>query len=171
MTSAPTLDRIYTAMKRVANARFLLGDPTSHVGDLGEVEGIAHELAHQLEAGRNFEQRLDKKTIGDSAANEHEASTLRIEVAALRALGIKVSLRRLWRDAAWRGETPALTQRPLTPREKKCVVAFMRIVETAVQAEATDAKSRSSAQLCEPPRVTPVLYERYIQLSNSGPQR
>jgi hypothetical protein len=103
-------------------------------GKLGAVEGIAHELAHHLEAGRNFDHRLDSKNIDEPTANKHEASALLIEVTALRELGVRLSLRNLWRSAGWRGDPPPLTKRPLTVRERKCVAAFVRIVDRVMRA-------------------------------------
>lgn len=105
--------------------------PTSHRGTLGLIEGVAHELAHQLEAGRNYEDQLDAANMENAAANAREAATLRIEVAALAEIGVRLSLRRLWRDAAWRGDRPRFADvaRPLSGREQRCVRAFLRIVQ------------------------------------------
>jgi hypothetical protein len=115
-------------MVRICRGRLLSPLATTHrEPSLVLIEGVAHELAHQLEAGRNFEHRLDERHLEGWLANEHEAATLRIEVAALAALGVRVSLRNLWRDAAWRGDRPPL-RRELSDRERKCVAAFVRIV-------------------------------------------
>ncbi len=131
------LHDVYLAMCAIADDRGLAGEPTTHQGKLAVVEGIAHELAHTLEAGRKFEQRLHRAS--DSEANRHEASALRIEVAALARLGVRVSLPRLWRDANWRqGAVPARTaaRRARSQREQACVRAFLRIVRRAIRREA-----------------------------------
>lgn len=112
--------------------------PTTHRDPcIALIEGVAHELAHTLEAGRNFEWRLEERNMEGYEANEHEAATLRIEVAALAELGVRVSLRNLWRDAGWRGEKPRFTRaaRALTPRERKCVRAFVQLVRNTVARE------------------------------------
>lgn len=134
MTAQSNLQCLYVAMQHIAKRRNLAGAPTTHRGKLGFVEGIAHELAHRLEAGRGFELRL--RRASDKTANAHEASTLRIEVAALAALGARVSLQRLWHDANWQGESEALTKarHALSPRERKRVAAFIRIVRCAMKA-------------------------------------
>ena len=124
--------RLHAAMLRIEQDRSLFDAlPSTHTGTLGEIEGIAHELAHQLDHGRNFEHRLARRGVTDAQANDREASTLRIEVAALARLGVKVSLRSLWRDAGWRGARPELARR-LDARERKCVRAFVRIVREAM---------------------------------------
>jgi hypothetical protein len=45
-------------------------------------------------------------------------------------LGVRVSLRHLWRDANWRSERPPLTRarRALSDRERRCAAVFSRIV-------------------------------------------
>lgn len=126
------LSRLTVALCAVAEHRGLSAELMTYQGKIAVVEGFAHELAHQLEAGRNFEIRI--RTSCDPDANEHEASTLRIEIAALAALGVRVSLRRLWRESNWRSERPPLTKVRRTPsdRERRCVKAFVRIVEHAM---------------------------------------
>lgn len=127
-----SIDRLYVTMLSIADQRSLIGLPTSHRGKIGAIEGVGHELAHQLEMGRHFEERLRK--MPDEIADKHEAAALRIEVAALDSLGIHLSLQRLWRDANWRGDPPRLTtaQRALSPRERRCVAAFVRIVTVVI---------------------------------------
>jgi hypothetical protein len=68
---------------------------------LAVIEGCAHELAHALDLGRTFEDLL--QTMPDEESNKHEASVLRIEVAALAALGVRLSMRRLRAFANWDG--------------------------------------------------------------------
>ena len=128
-----SLRQLRDAMTEIADRRKLEGVPTSHRGETGVIEGIAHELAHQLEAGRNFDRQI--RDADDEEANKREMRTLRIEVAALRRLGKKISLSRLWLDANWRlGEIPDLvySRRPLSYREARCVDAFVQIVERAM---------------------------------------
>jgi hypothetical protein len=94
-------------------------------GDRMEIEGLAHEFAHALEGGRDFESRI--RSASDARADEHERTTLRIEVAALRALGMPVSLRRLWPAGNWRGDRPPWRRMiaPLTTRERRCARRFV----------------------------------------------
>ena len=124
------LHNIYVAMRAVAARRDLTGLILTYQGKLAVVEAIAHELAHQLEAGRNFETRI--RASSDEKANDHEAAVLRIEVASLAMLGVRVSLRHLWLDANWRSERPALIQvsRILSDRERRCAMAFSQIVRS-----------------------------------------
>lgn len=122
------------AFAYIESERKLRGDATTHRGVLGQIEGVAHELAHQLEAGRNFVTVIRRST--SLRANAHEMATLRIEVAALARLGVIISLRSLWRDANWqdwRGARPSFRSvtRRLSRRERRCVAAFVRIVERA----------------------------------------
>jgi hypothetical protein len=130
MKPASNLTRVCRAICIIATRRSLGGQPTSHHNKLGIVEGVAHELAHRLEMGRGWERRLDG--VCHETANRHEGSVLRIEVVALSKLSVRVSLRKLWRDAAWRGERPRLVERALTARERKCVATFVRIVRGAM---------------------------------------
>jgi hypothetical protein len=118
------------AMHDEAGRRGLVGYGTSHLGDLAIIEGIAHELAHQLEAGRRFEIRL--RRAGDLEANRRESSALRIEVSALARLGVRISLARLWRDANWRGDPPGLDA-ALSDRERRCAASFVRTVRRAIE--------------------------------------
>lgn len=122
------LHDVYIAMGRIAEQRDLSAVLMTYQGKLAVVEGFAHELAHQLEAGRAFESRI--RACSDEEANEHEAATLRIEIAGLALLGVRVSLRHLWHDANWRSERPALTRRRrlLSVRERRCAAAFAQIV-------------------------------------------
>lgn len=94
------------------------------------IEGCAHELAHALDLGPDFEMVLDSMT--DKVANQHEAAALRIEVAALAKLGIRLSMRRLWASAKWYDEEaiPPLPQlhRPLNQHEDYCVKRFVALV-------------------------------------------
>jgi len=134
MARPSNLHNVYIAMFAIAEQRDLsVVMLMTYQGKLAVIEGVAHELAHQLEAGRNFEARL--RTSSDEEANDHEASALRIEVAALTMLGVRVSLRHLWREANWRSERPALTRgrRILSDHERRCVAIFSRVVRGTIQ--------------------------------------
>jgi hypothetical protein len=125
--------RVHEAMLRVAEGRGLDGQTVMYRNPrLAVLESVAHELAHQLDYGRNFDARLAKIRpwygAENGAANLREESTLRIEVTALALLGVRLSLRKLWRDANWWGDRPRFHERALTERERKCVTAFVRIV-------------------------------------------
>jgi len=133
----PNLHDVHVAMLAIAERRGLsVVTLMTYQGKLAVVEGVAHEFALQLEAGRNFDLRL--RTASDEEANDHEAAALRIEVAALAMLGVRVSLRHLWRDATWRSERPPLTRarRALSDRERRCAAVFSRIVRGAIQSKA-----------------------------------
>lgn len=126
------LSAVYDALLALAEPRDLTGLVLAYQGDLAKVEALAHELAHQLEAGRKFELRI--RACIDDEADEHEAAALRIEVEALALLGVRVTLRNLWRLANWRSRPPTLTRerRALSDRERRCAVAFARIVGAAM---------------------------------------
>lgn len=131
MARSAVYQRLREAMLAIEEERELHGIATSHRGPVAVIEAVAHELAHQLDAGRNFEWRIAKGNMEGNESNEHEMSTLRIEVAALRQLGVRVSLRRLWYDANWRLVRPRLTRwrQVLDAREWRCVAAFVKIVD------------------------------------------
>ena len=146
VTSRPLMSNlhdVYVAMQAVAERRSLsIVMLATYQGKLAVVEGIAHELAHQLEGGPDFELRI--RAAGDKKANDHEAATLRIEVAGLALLGVRVSLRHLWRDANWRLERPKLTGAGslLSRREQRGAVAFSRIVRAAIQKLSSASRTR-----------------------------
>jgi len=106
---------------------------------LGIVEGIAHELAHlvDLDMDPRFESSLD--AMSDAEANDREVAALRIEVAALAALGVRVSMRRLWATANWRGGAgmPPLVRlrSPLTQREQRLADQIVSMVISTTTAE------------------------------------
>lgn len=124
------LASLLEAMRSVA-LRYQLGSASLsfYRGDLDLVEGYAHELAHRMEAGPGFERVID--AASPDQANQHEAAALRIEVAALSALGIRVSLRRLWRVANWNGEAPTF-QGSLNARERACARRMANLVKRRV---------------------------------------
>ena len=97
---------------------------------LGRIEGCAHELAHALDLGRIFEDLL--QTMSAEKSNKHEASVLRIEVAAPATLGVHLSMRRLRASANWNGSigVPSLaqSQAALNQHEQNCVDRFKALV-------------------------------------------
>lgn len=119
---------------------------------IAAIEGCAHELAHALDLGRSFELSLQEMEA--KKANKHEASALRIEIAALAALGIRVSPRRLHASANWDDPVSydtaigipsrakrrsvnipprAQLQTPLTRHERRCVKRFVTMVTREVK--------------------------------------
>ncbi len=102
------------------------------------IEGIAHELAHVLDLGPDFEVAIG--VMEDAEANDHEAAVLRVEVAALAELGVNLSVRRLWATANWRerGRVPlARMTRPLDRHERACVGYFVTMVRREMEIEET----------------------------------
>jgi hypothetical protein len=127
------LSLIEASLVSIAQRLDLEGMNAADYVELGTVEGIAHELSHFLDQGPSFESAL--RTMGCAEANEHEASSLRIEVAALAALGVRVSMRRLLVTANWlgkAGDKPSLAQlqAPLSQRESLRVNRFVSMVIT-----------------------------------------
>lgn len=102
---------------------------------LGVIEGCAHELAHALDLGPAFEALI--QNMDGEEANRHETAALRIEVAALASLGVRVSMRRLRASANWNGDVgiPTIGQlrAPLNSHEQHCVNRFMGLVTEEVQ--------------------------------------
>lgn len=106
-------------------------------GTLAAIEGVAHELAHVLDSGPDFEISLED--MEDAQANDREAATLRIEVAALAELGVHLSIRRLWANANWRGDVRIPFEKltgPLDGHELACVDGFVAMVRREI-ADAT----------------------------------
>ena len=108
---------------------------------LGVIEGCAHEIAHVLDLGLAFEDLLQAMPAEES--NAHEASVLRIEVAALAALGVHLSMRRLRGSANWDGSVdgsgaPTLKQlqEALLPHERDCVLSFVDLVINEIRRQA-----------------------------------
>lgn len=101
---------------------------------LGPIEGCAHELAHALDLGPGFELSIWAMDAGE--ANKHEATALRIEVTALAALGVHLSMRRLRASANWDdSKIPSLTKlhAPLNRHERRCVRRFEALVTHEVK--------------------------------------
>ncbi len=117
-----------SALLKIAESRKLFWVNVGDYKMLGTTEGIAHELAHALDLGPDFEVSL--RAMGDVEADEREMAALRIEVAALAALGVRLSMRRLWVTANWRDGMPSLVQlcAPLNRHEQDRVERFIAIV-------------------------------------------
>jgi hypothetical protein len=92
------------------------------------IEGFAHEIAHVIDLGPDFEGSI--REMSNAEANEHEAATLRIEVAALAMLGVRLSARRLWATANWRSARIPFAQllTPMSRHERNCVKRFVAMV-------------------------------------------
>lgn len=125
---------IQGALVQIANRLELSWINVSEYADrLGDIEAIAHELAHTLDLGSEFEVSI--RRMGDVEANEHEAATLRIELAALARLGVRLSARRLWVTANFRDiGRPRLVdlRSPLDDHEQHCVAQFVEMVRQEV---------------------------------------
>jgi hypothetical protein len=122
----PSRQILEAALYRIAGHWKLSGINAADYRELGAIEGIAHELAHALDLGPAFEAQI--RDMANSEANNHEAVALRIEAAALTALGVHLSMRRLRAYANWRNAPlPSIMQlqAPLTSHEQHCVKRFV----------------------------------------------
>ena len=109
---------------------------------IATIEACAHEISHWVFTGPAFDSRL--VNMSWRAANRHEASALRVEVAVLDRLGCKVSRYTLWARANWYGnKRPSWASMglPLTPREDRCVRTMIRRLQGAL--DAVSAAERS----------------------------
>lgn len=120
-----------SALLRLSESRGLVGFNAVGYRDeaIRVIEGIAHELAHVIDLGPDFEVAI--RGMGDAEANDHEAATIRIELAALATLGVRLSARRLWATANWR-ECSRLSlarmTRPPNRHERACARRFVAMV-------------------------------------------
>lgn len=129
----------------------LYGRPGSRIGF---IEALAHEVAHRLFTGPDFERQLMR--LSPRASNRHEASALRVEVAALGQLGCKVSLRVLYARANWRDDVR--DSRPswdkmlhdFTSREKRCIARMIQIVLRLHQGRGARASKRPTGTPLNP---------------------
>ena len=112
---------------------------------IAAIEAGAHEISHWVFTGPAFDSRL--VNMSSRAANRHEASALRVEVAVLDRLGCKVSMYTLWARANWNDDCGnkrpswASMGLPLTPREDRCVRTMIRRLQGAL--DAVSAAERS----------------------------
>jgi hypothetical protein len=121
------------ALLRIAKRWNLFWNNAANYKELGVIEGCAHELAHALDLGQSFESLI--QDMPDKKSNKHEASALRIEIAALAALGVRLSLQRLHASANWYGPAPSGIQlrAPLNRHEQDCVRRFAAAVNREVK--------------------------------------
>lgn len=129
--SAPLPRKILEeALVRIAESWNLAWINAADYKGLAIIEGCAHELAHLLDLGVDFEDLL--RDMPNKESNKHEASVLRIEASALATLGIHLSMRRLRASANWDGTDgiPSHTalRAPLDPHERHCARRFVALV-------------------------------------------
>lgn len=131
----PSRQMLEAALIRIAERWKLSWINVADYKALGVIEGCAHELAHALDLGPDFEVSISAMEDGD--ANRREAATLRIEVMALEMLGVHLAMRRLRGSANWNGPVgiPTLSQlqAPLDPHERCCVRRFVVMVAKEVK--------------------------------------
>ena len=129
--SAPPPRKILEeALLRIAESWNLAWINAADYKKLAIIEGCAHELAHLLDLGVDFEDLL--RDMPDEESNKHEASVLRIEACALATLGIHLSMRRLRASANWDGPdgipSHAELRAPLNQHEQHCTKRFVTLV-------------------------------------------
>lgn len=134
---ALSISEIESRLLSLADSMELAGVNAGGYVRLRVVESIAHELAHVVDLGPDFEAKI--RGMGDAAANGREAAALRIEVAALSALGVTLSMRRLRGTANWRGGVgvPSLSRlrSPLSQRERRLADQLVSMVISTSRAE------------------------------------
>jgi hypothetical protein len=161
MCDVMILEDLLVAVLRLTESLDLVGSVTYGRPDskIATIEACAHEIAHRIFTGPEFEHRLD--SMSPCEANRHEASALRVEVAVLDRLGCKVPLRALWSRTNWkcadgsRQPTWAAMTVPLTMREDRCAFVMIRWLRRALDAVATD-------------QTPPSLYWRRISLPETS---
>jgi hypothetical protein len=110
---------------------------------VGAIEALAHEIAHRIFTGPDFEEHLYNLSSSHKAttrrmANRHEAAALRVEVTALGRLGCEIGLRTLWgrsKFARVDGRNRPLWASmilPLTAREDRSVCTMIRWIRGAL---------------------------------------
>jgi len=159
-TDPPTRQMLEEALLKIAKSWNLVGTNAADYKQLALIEGYAHELAHALDLGPSFEHLIE--AMPNETANSHEASALRIEIAALTALGVHLSVRRLQASANWAGSTistilqeplrrlwsgvvgiPSCAQlrAPLSWHERHCVKRFVAMVRYEVKLLTKNART------------------------------
>lgn len=133
------------ALLRIAEDWNLAWINAADYKELAIIEGCAHELAHFLDLGVDFEDLL--RDMPDAESNKHEASVLRIEASALAALGISLSMRRLRTSANWDGSdgvpSHAELRAPLTRHEQHCIKSFVALATYEISRSARCAEGPS----------------------------
>jgi len=135
-----TSEDILTALGHLAESLDLVGAVTygRRGSKIATIEAFAHEIAHRVFSGPTFEPLLVK--MSPCAANRHEASALRVEIAVLDRLGCRISLRTLWANANWHVDSKnkrppwATMTLPFTVREERCVIAIIKNLRRSLRA-------------------------------------
>lgn len=137
MVTAHPFVMLYLAMRSLGKR---YGYPTHFHGSYRKprmriVEHFAHELAHGVVlSGFPMSPRAIASEIhvmDDCYLQDRtELTAQRVEVAAMRRLGFRISIRRLARDALWSGGDPPriLLTSPLDGSEVSLVDRFVQIV-------------------------------------------
>lgn len=92
-----------------------------------EIESHAHELAHRVVTGPDFEAFL--AACPALIANLHEASALRVEATTLHALGIAINLPEIWQTTNWRIDMMPAIGDGLTRAERLCVQSMVHLIQ------------------------------------------
>lgn len=143
LSRVPSIEDLLAAILHLVESLGLVGAVTygRRGTKIATIEACAHEISHWVFTGPTFESRL--VNMSSRAANRHEASALRVEVAVLDRLGCKVSMHTLWARANWNDDygnkrpSWASMGLPLTPREDRCVRTMIRRVQDALDAVST----------------------------------
>jgi hypothetical protein len=96
LARGPILADLLSALLHLVESLGLVGAVTygRQGTKIATIEACAHEIAHWAFMGPAFDSRL--VNMSSRAANRHEASALRVEVAVLDHFGCKVSMLTLW---------------------------------------------------------------------------
>lgn len=154
-TSTPR-KRLEEALLRIAEGWNLTWINAADYKRLAIIEGCAHELAHALDLGVDFEDLLQE--MPDEESNNHEASVLRIETSALDSLGIHLSMRRLRQSANWDGPdgipSHAELKAPLNRHEQHCAQRFVALVTHEIRGTASSTLISRDAEHDRPNNST-----------------
>jgi hypothetical protein len=144
-TAPPPRKILEEALLRIAEGWNLAWINAADYKELAIIEGCAHELAHFLDLGVDFEALL--RDMPDEESNKHEASVLRIEASALASLGISLSMRRLRASANWNEPdgipSHAELRAPLNRHERHCVKSFVALATHEISRSARCAEGPS----------------------------
>jgi len=144
----PPRQTLESAIVKVAEDWGLFWINAADYKGLAAIEGCAHELAHAIDLGLTFQKLLQAMSAEESI--KHEASVLRIEVAALAALGVRLSMRRLRKTANWDGpvngsDAPshAQLQAPLNRHEQNCTKRFVTLITREIRCITKHTRSQA----------------------------